>query len=45
MANDELVGNMNSELMIPYFKELGFLQNINESELKKAIQMASEIFV
>ncbi|HEU5366376.1 MAG TPA: hydroxymethylglutaryl-CoA lyase, partial [Hanamia sp.] len=33
MANNELVGNMNSELMIPYFKERGFLQNINEDEL------------
>ena len=45
MAKDELVGNMNSELMIPYFKQLGFLKNINESELSKAIQMASKIFI
>jgi hydroxymethylglutaryl-CoA lyase len=45
MANDELVGNMNSELMIPYFKQLDFLENINEVELKKASQMASEIFI
>lgn len=45
MANDELVGNMNSELMIPYFKELGYLQNINEDELLKAEEMASRIFV
>lgn len=45
MANDELVGNMNSELMIPYFKKLGFLENINEAELKKASAMASEIFI
>ena len=44
MANDELVGNMNSELMIPYFKQLGFLKNINEEELEKAAQMASKIF-
>lgn len=44
MAEDELVGNMNSELMIPYFKELGVLKNINEKELQKAIQMASKIF-
>ncbi len=45
MAEDELVGNMNSELMIPYFKELGLLQNINEAALTKATDMASKIFV
>lgn len=45
MANDELVGNMNSELMIPYFKQLGFLANINEDELLKAEKMASAIFI
>ena len=44
MAEDELVGNMNSELMIPYFKELGVLKNINQEELQKAILMASKIF-
>ncbi|MEO6905412.1 MAG: hydroxymethylglutaryl-CoA lyase [Ginsengibacter sp.] len=45
MANDELVGNMNSELMIPYFKQLKFLENINEAELLKAKEMASQIFI
>jgi hydroxymethylglutaryl-CoA lyase len=44
MAEDKLVGNMNSELMIPYFKELGVLKNINEEELRKAVVMASKIF-
>jgi len=44
-AEDELVGNMNTELMIPYFQQLGFLKNINETELLKASQMASEIFI
>jgi len=44
-AEDELVGNMNTELMIPYFNQLGYLKNINESELLKASQMASEIFI
>jgi len=44
-AEDELVGNMNTEWMIPYFKQLGFLQNINDIELLKASQMASEIFI
>ncbi|MGN6343529.1 MAG: hydroxymethylglutaryl-CoA lyase [Ginsengibacter sp.] len=44
MAEDKLVGNMNSELMIPYFKELEVLKNINEEELRKAVAMASKIF-
>jgi hydroxymethylglutaryl-CoA lyase len=44
MAKDELVGNINSELMIPYFEELGFLKNINHEALKKSIDMASKIF-
>ena len=44
-AEDELVGNMNTELMIPYFKQLGFLENINESELFKASKIAAEIFI
>lgn len=45
MAEDELVGNMNSELMIPYFEQLGLLQNINQVALNKAVEMASKIFV
>lgn len=44
-AEDELVGNMDTELMIPYFKQSGFLKNIDETELLKASQMASEIFI
>src|SRR5665213_1718116 len=35
-AEDELVGNMDTELMIPYFNQLGFLKNINENELARA---------
>ena len=45
MAEDELVGNMDSELMIPYFEKLGLLTNVNHQALKKAIDMASKIFV
>ena len=45
MAEDVLVGNMDTELMIPYFKQLGFLKNINEAELLKASDMASKIFI
>ena len=45
MAGDELIGNINSELMIAHFKKLGFCKNINEDELLKSMAMASEIFV
>lgn len=44
MAKDELVGNMNSELMIPYFEKLGLLGSIDHQALEKATQMASKIF-
>jgi hydroxymethylglutaryl-CoA lyase len=45
MAGDDLVGNMDTELMIPYFKQEGVLENINMEELKKCSLLASEIFV
>ena len=45
MANDELVGNMDSELMIPYFDELNMLNNLNKEALKYCSKMASEIFI
>ena len=45
MAGDDLVGNMNTELMIPYFQKLGLINDINEDALNKSLQMASEIFI
>lgn len=45
MANDELVGNMNSELMIEYFKEMKLINNLNEDALKESLRIAGEIFV
>ena len=45
MADDELVGNMDTELMIPYFNELNLLSNLNNDALKKCSRLASEIFV
>ena len=45
MADDELVGNMNSELMIQYFKEKNLLPQLNEDALKESLQLASEIFI
>lgn len=45
MADDELVGNMNSELMIRYFKEEGMLPVLNDEALKESLRLASEIFI
>ena len=45
MADDELVGNMDTELMIPYFNELNLLNNLNVEALKECSKMAGEIFV
>ena len=45
MANDELVGNMDTELMIPYFKEKGLLKGLDHTALAECSRMAGEIFV
>jgi hydroxymethylglutaryl-CoA lyase len=45
MADDELVGNMDTELMIPYFEELELLNNLNKEALQASSKLASEIFV
>ncbi len=34
MADDELVGNMDTELMIPYFEELNLLNDLNKDALQ-----------
>ncbi|MFT3980716.1 MAG: hydroxymethylglutaryl-CoA lyase [Ferruginibacter sp.] len=45
MANDELVGNMDTELMIPYFEEKGLLSALNQEALASCSRMAAEIFI
>jgi len=45
MANDELVGNMNSENMIRYFQEKGLLPDLNKDALMESLKIANEIFV
>jgi hydroxymethylglutaryl-CoA lyase len=44
MANDELVGNMDTELLIPFFKELGYREVTDTSAMEKCSRMATEIF-
>ncbi len=45
MADDKLVGNMDSELMIEYFRNLGYLEDLNMDALTECSNLASEIFV
>ena len=45
MADDELVGNMDTELMIPYFRELNLLNVLDMDALKECSRIASEIFI
>lgn len=45
MADDELVGNMDTELMIHYFEEKGLISNLNKEALKNCSRLASAIFV
>jgi hydroxymethylglutaryl-CoA lyase len=44
MANDELVGNINTELMMAYFEELELMPAINREALNQSIRLAEEIF-
>lgn len=45
MAQDELIGNMDTELMITYFEEKKRLLGIQNKYLTEALQLASEIFI
>lgn len=45
MAGDDLVGNMDSLLMVNYFKKKNVLTVLNEAALNKSTAMASEIFL
>ncbi len=45
MANDELVGNMDTELMAPYFQQLKKIEGLDMGALSKCSRMAAEIFV
>jgi hydroxymethylglutaryl-CoA lyase len=45
MAQDELVGNMNSELTIGYLEEKNLIDGLNKDALAESLRIASEIFV
>jgi hydroxymethylglutaryl-CoA lyase len=44
MAQDDLVGNMDSLLMLDYFKEKNAIRHIDETLLPEAVKIANEIF-
>ena len=44
MAKDELVGNMDTSLMVEFFSKQKLCPNINREELQKSITMAGKIF-
>lgn len=45
MAQDDLVGNMNTELIISYLEEKKLIGSLNKDALQKSLHLASEIFV
>ena len=45
MAQDELVGNMDSEKMISYFQNKGMINGIDMEALQESLRIAGEIFV
>ena len=45
MAGNALVGNMNTEQLVPYFLEKGLILNIDENALSIAATQASNLFV
>ena len=45
MAGDELVGNMDTEWMIPYFEKKHLLPGIHKSALQESLRLATQIFV
>ncbi len=45
LSGNDLVGNMDSERMIAFFKELHLIEDLNEEALRNCIEMAGQIFV
>jgi len=45
MANDDLVGNMNTEWMISYFEKNNMATGLNKDALAESLRIAGEIFI
>jgi hydroxymethylglutaryl-CoA lyase len=44
MANDELVGNMNTEWMLTYFEDKKLVKDLDKQHLTEAVSLAEQIF-
>ena len=44
MADDELVGNMSTEIMVSYFEHKGISTELNKQALVESLLMAGKIF-
>ena len=45
MADDELVGNMNTEWMISYFEKNNIATGLNKEALAESLRIAEELFI
>lgn len=45
MAANDLTGNMNTEWMINYFRDMNILSSINEDALEESLRLADQIFL
>ena len=45
MAGNDLVGNMDTEVMLHYFEKKGYDLQLDKNKLNEAVRMAGEIFV
>ena len=45
MADDQLVGNMNTEWMINYFETNGISTGLDKNALQESLRIAEEIFI
>lgn len=44
MAGNELVGNMDTEWLLTFFKEQGLDTNLNQEALRQSLQIANQVF-
>lgn len=45
MAQDDLVGNMDTELMIEFFREKGLAQELDTDALQESLRIAGQLFI
>lgn len=45
MAKDELTGNMPTEVMLPYLKSQGTLQELDDEKFAMALQLSNKVFL